>query len=494
MQRIGKGTGMGAKRLLAAPLLLLSAPGLAPVALAQSPGTFTTTGSMGMPRTDHTATLLLNGKVLICGGSTSGRSAELYDPASGTFTTTGEMTMDRWNHTATLLPDGIVLIAGGGYAAEHTAPASSEVYDPATGVFTATASMMAARRHHTATLLRNGKVLISGGWGRLGPQIPGYSRWASAELYDPATGAFSSTGEMRAERLAHTATLLADGKVLITSGEGQHDGAIPWVELYDPGTGAFHPGGEVGSSDTVGPQTVSLLTSGRVLVGLTNPYNVPTNGAKLYDPATATFADTGNMRAARAVSAGVLLATGKVLLTGYAQGSGSAEVYDPASGAFLATGEMVTPRGGHTATLLSDGTVLISGGSTGSNRLVSAELYHPDARIPAPILLSLVGNRQGQGAIQHGSTYQVVSPDNPAVAGEILVIYCTGLADGSVIPPQIAIGGRMAEIMWFGKTTGYEGLNQVNVRMPSGVMPGSAVPVRLTYIGRPSNEVTIGVR
>jgi len=124
--------------------------------------------------------------------------------------------------------------------------------------------------------------------------------------------------------------------------------------------------------------------------------------------------------------------------------------------------------------------------------LSSCEIYHPAQLKPAPVLDSFTGS--AQGVILHGGTGVVASPSNPALAGEVLEIYAAGLLGGSVIPPQVSLSGRLAEVFWFGNAPGFVGLNQINVRVPSRLAPGPAVPVYLTYIRRPSNEVTIGVR
>jgi hypothetical protein len=258
-------------------------------------GTFSPTGSMSSPREAQTATLLTDGRVLIAGGSDSANpallSAELYDPKTGTFSTTGSMAMPRGFHTATLLADGRVLISGGSSSGFDCGGAAcfkfAEVYDPKTGTFSATGPMVDGRASHSAALLADGRVLIAGGT-YTGADL------ASAELYDPKTGTFSSTASMRDARIYETATLLADGRVLVAGGGGDYANRrfLASAELFDPTTGTFTATGSMKDARTF--HTASLLADGRVLV--TGGYGAlaPLPTAELYDPKTGMFSPAGS--------------------------------------------------------------------------------------------------------------------------------------------------------------------------------------------------------
>jgi len=310
-------------------------------------GTFAATGTLATGRAYATATLLADGRVLVAGGLGGAgflASAELYDPSTGAFARAGTMTMAREDATATLLSNGQVLIAGGvsGGVNAPIATASAELYDPVAGQFAATGSMASPRQMHTATLLEGGDVLIAGGDRTLGSVSGDLGALPSAELYDPVAGVFSATGNMTVAREMHTATLLANGKVLVAGGT------------------------QVGSS-------------GGIL-----------GSAELYDPAAGTFTATGSMATPRDLHSATLLANGEVLMAG-GFGSGApptletAELYDATAGTFSAAGDLTTPRAFDSATLLKSGEVLIAGGAladysgiAGADAtFTAAELYVP---------------------------------------------------------------------------------------------------------------------
>jgi hypothetical protein len=385
------------------------------------------------------------------------------------------MVMARRSHSATLLPNGEVLIAGG------DGGRTAELYDPATEIFRLTGDMVARHDYSSATRLKDGRVLVLG-------SEPG----DLAELYDRATETFLPTGTTTPS--TPTGTLLPDGKVLVAQGAGGEcsDGSYPGFEIYDPENGTFHAlAWTPWRFDVAG--TANLLPNGKVLMILQAVECDYGGQPVIYDPASGSFTPGASLMDACSPT-GTLLSDGSVLITSWA----GAEIYDPGAGGLVRAGNMTAEHSyGATATLLSDGTLLIAGGTHDESPLccvpgASAEIYHPAVLRAAPALLAVSGD--GQGAILHASTHRLVSAGDPATAGEALEIYCTGLLDGDATPPQVAIGGRAAEVLYFGNAPGYAGLNQINVRVPEGTRAASTVPVRLNYLARPSNEVTIPIQ
>jgi hypothetical protein len=293
--------------------------------------------------------------VLVAGGGGERKTAELYDPATGTWTATGNMFEARSNHTATLLPDGRVLVAGGvSTFATREVLASAELYDPITGTWTAAAGLTAARYGHTATLLSDGRVLIAGGRGSV-PENGGADsvELASAETYDPVTGLWTGTTPMPERRDAYTATMLLDGRVLFVGRSAQ---------LYDPATASWTATGSMARRDS--GHFATLLRDGRVLVtGCGFPL---CRTAELYDPQTNSWTQTGDMIERRAWFGAGLLPDGRVLVTGGGDGgyggSPTAELYDPDTGTWTLTPNMLSEHGYHEGVTLNDGRFLVVGG------------------------------------------------------------------------------------------------------------------------------------
>ena len=292
--------------------------------------------------------------------------------ASG-FRPTGNMNTPRSAARATLLTDGRVLVTGGqivspdfcGPSPTNVATGAAELYDPAAGTFAITGAMANGRLWHAATLLADGRVLVTGG-------SDGTNSLPSAEIFDPASGAFTATGVMGTARFGHTATRLQNGKVLITGGWNRN--SVASAEIYDPSTGTFTPTGNM--SVPRGFHTATLLPDCSVLI--TGGENL--QSAEVYDPSTGFFTTTGSMTETRSNHTATLFADGlHVLVTGGVNSTGAsatAEIYNIATRTFAMTGTMRFARSDHSGSLLSSGLVLVSGGD-GPNTLTTAELYDP---------------------------------------------------------------------------------------------------------------------
>jgi N-acetylneuraminic acid mutarotase len=294
------------------------------------------TGSLVQPRQGvGTIVLLGNGRVLLAGEHETRTGAELYDPGTGKWATTGYLRVGRGGHTTTLLKDGRVLIAGGVdfYAERNPVFASSELYDPKMERWVATGSMKSPRTLHWAILLPSGKVLVVGGRATEDTGDP----LASAELFDPASGTWKQTGSMSQERQNHTVTLLRDGKVLVAGGKNGNAGgkkSFASAEIYHPETEKWTDTKPMAHDRC--QFTATLLADGRVLVvgGAAVPFFIARDSAEIYDPKLGTWSSAGKMAASRWNHRAVLLPSGQVLVVGGCNGFGnmhlsSVELFTP---------------------------------------------------------------------------------------------------------------------------------------------------------------------
>lgn len=299
------------------------------------------------------------------------RYPALVDPLWGTG---GDLVVPRTLHSAVSLPGGRVMIVGGLIVTAMSASPSMskvEIYDQGTNTWSLTASMLTGRNHPTATVLGDGRVLVTG--SNYDP--PEVSR--SAEIYDPSMGTWSPAASMTGTRLGHTATLLANGTVLVVGCLGPPAPVAP--EIYDPafdawsftapqkGTHQFH--------------SATVLTNGTVLIVGAAGGNFP-GEPELYEPGAKTWTWTGVAGGKTSLQHqfASLLGDGKVLVAGAPQGpKGSlkeSSLYDPAKNTWSATAPLNTVFDVTSASSLANGKVLIVGYDGGAE-IGSAEVYDP---------------------------------------------------------------------------------------------------------------------
>ena len=275
----------------------------------------------------HTATLLLDGRVLVAGDTgVPALTAEIYNPSINTWSVTGPMTRDRSGHTATRLSDGRVLVVGGELASSQMDwfpfKGTAEIFDPVTGMWTVTGSLVTRRGGFTANLLPTGEVLVVGGYDVNDDSLQ------SAELFDPTSGTWRLAAPMSNTRFWHTATSLPDGNVLVVGGwfDDMWQLQVPDAEIYDWKSGSWMHGGTI---DPRSRHSATLLDDGTVLIAGGYVKVAPAGGSGWYQFFTLN----------------------------------SALVFDPLTHQWHKTADLGGPRYGHLAAPLRSGGALIVQGT-----------------------------------------------------------------------------------------------------------------------------------
>ena len=411
-----------------APALLVILGLLACLPAAANADSWTTVGPLTTGRSEHAASLLPNGQVLVGGGDAGYSvadmtdSSERFDVTSGTWLATPSFSGKRDEQGMTPLPDGRVVMTGGYYGTYADTPAvlsSARVYDPAANSWTGAADMPRPHAFHAQLTLPDGRVLVFGGYASA-DDVKNDTADDHVDLYDPATNAWT-IGRTAPYYMANgTATLLSDGSVLIAGGSSSHTNRNVAMK-YIPATNTWAGAGSF--TDARRFQAGTLLQNGKVLIaGGFGDGGAPLRTASLYDPATNKWTEVVPMATARANATATLLPNGKVLVAGGYGASAplaSAELFDPATNTWSPAAAMATTRARYTATLLADGRVLVSGGQRRDemgfyqSNVASAEIYTPDGW---PFTAG-GGSGGGTGGGSGGGTGGAGASGTPSIAG-----------------------------------------------------------------------------
>ncbi len=334
---------------------------------------WSSTASIQYPRYSAQAITLPNGKVLVMGGHTPGdtydNTSELYDPATATWSLTGDLHNNRSDPMAVLLQDGTVLAINF---------QESETYDPQTEQWTLAGPTVNAHLVGTATLLPSGKVFVAGGLDK-----------KETDVYDPSTRSYSFSGVMSTERYWHTSILLPNGKVLIIGGNGCGCGnsngpeTLSSAEIYDPSTHSFTSTGSMnvpraGAAAILLPDGKVLIVGGTLNQSRYSGSSDPASTAEIYDPTLGTWSMTGNLASGRYGFGPLrLLSNGHILAAG-GTSAGTSEEYNPSTGMWDSPISLIQPHCGATNAALQDGRILLIAGYdcfSPDNKLTNVEVY-----------------------------------------------------------------------------------------------------------------------
>ncbi len=329
-------------------------------------------------RRERFATVKMSdGRLLAAGGRAVGlqaqsgnynETAEVFDPTDTVWTFTSEMSEQRRSPALFELPDGHVMVAGG-LSGQREPLASTEIWDPDTGEWTLGPAMNRPHDLMGPVVLGDGRFLMIGGTSK---NQDGHliALTAETEAYDPQAGTWSDVAPMLDERANHTATVLADGRVLVTGG-GKLDGPyLKSAEIYDPAADKWTLAAEMSRGRAF--HTATLLKDGRVLV-IGGKGKI--RAAELYDPELDAWSAAGETTDPRSEHSATLLADGTVMVAGGTGYLATSEFFDPLEGTWTTGQSLGTGRYRHGAIRLNDGRTLIMGGTSKDGMLATMEIY-----------------------------------------------------------------------------------------------------------------------